>query len=196
MLIPFPASPVPAKVEWAIDQPGQANRGEFTGKRRVTLLSAAPRWYAKVTLPPIRGEERVLDWRAYVVDCDGIANHFRLIACERPQITGVAVTVKGGGQGGHSLVTQGWGAAGLKLRRGQFVTVDDQLLMVQAPVVADDAGVAIVQFKPYIRYVPADGAAIEVTRPYGVMSMSDPRNGWAADIGQSYAIGFDCEEAF
>lgn len=196
MLITMPASPVAASIDWDIDQPGQANRAEFTGKRRVTLLTAAPRWYAKVTLPPILGEARVLDWRAFVVDCDGIANSFRVVACERAQITGVAVSVKGAGQSGKSLVTKGWGAAGQKLRRGQMVTINDQLLMLQAPVVADANGEAVLTFKPYIRFIPADGAAVEVARPYAVMSMSDPKNGWKVGIGQNYAVSFDCEEAF
>jgi len=196
MLISMPAAPVAANIAWDIDQPGQANRGEFTGRRRATLLAQAPRWYAEVTLPPIIGEARVYDWRAFVVDCDGIANSFRVIACERPQITGVAVTVRGAGQFAHQLITQGWGAAGRKLRRGQFLTVNDQLLMLQADVIADGSGVAVLTFKPYLRFSPANGAAVEVTRPYAVMVMTDPRSGWKVGIGQNYAVTFKCEEAF
>ncbi len=196
MLIPFPASPVPAKIDWSIDQPGQANRSEVTGKRRVTLLTAAPRWYAKVTLPPIRGEAAILDWRAFIVDCDGIANSFRVVACERDQINLSSVVVKGAGQGGHELLTAGWGGAGVKLRRGHFITLGEQLLSVQAPIVANASGEAVIPLKPYIRVIPAAGAPIEVRRPYGIMSMSDPKNGWAVDIGQDYAVSFDCEESF
>ncbi len=197
MLIAMPASPAPRKIAWDIDQPAQVNRGEFTNRRRVTLLAAAPRLYAAVTLPPIVGEHRVLDWRAFVVDCDGVANRFRLIACERDQLAGSpAVVVDGGGQGGHMLATRGWGAAGLKLRRGQFVTVGEQLLTLMADVVADAAGKAVVRYKPYIRVTPADGAPIEVKRPYAVMAMSDPKNGWAVDVGQQYEVTFACEEAF
>lgn len=196
MLITFPAEPVPAKIDWSIDQPGQANRGEFTGRRRVTLLTAAPRMYAKVTLPEIRGEHRVLDWRAFVFDCDGIANRFRVVAVEGDQITGVDVSVDGAGQGAHTLMTKGWGGAGRKLRRGQFFTVGEQLLCLQADVVAGGDGRALLTFKPYLRLIPADGAPLEVRRPYAVMSMSDPRNGWAVDIGKKYDVAFDCEEAF
>jgi hypothetical protein len=197
MLINIPAEPVASDIEWTIDQPGQVNRGEWTGRRRVTLLPAAPRWFAKVTLPPITGESRVLDWRAFVVDCDGVANSFRVIACEGDQISGsLDVRVKGGGQGGHALATSGWGSAGLKVRRGQFVTLGDQLLMLNADVIADDSGNATLSVKPYIRIVPADKAPIEVKRPYAVMAMSDPKNGWKVGIGKKYAVSFDCEEAF
>lgn len=197
MLIPFPAAPVPATIDWNIDQPGQANRGEFTGKRRVTILSAAPRWYAQVTMPPILGEDRVLDWRAFVVDLDGIANSFRLVACERDQVgPGVAIVVDGSGQGGHQIATRGWVGAGQKLRRGQFLTVADQLLMLTAPLVADASGRGVATFKPYLRLPSVDGAAIEVRRPYAVMAMSDPKNGWKVGIGQNYGVSFQCEEAF
>jgi hypothetical protein len=197
MLIPFPAAPVPAEIQWEIDQPGQVNRGEFTGRRRVTILSAAPRWFAQVTMPPILGEERVLDWRAFVVDLEGVANSFRLIACERDQVLApIAVQVDGSSQGGLQLATRGWGTAGQKLRRGQFVTVGEQLLMLRAPVVADANGRAVLSIKPYLRLSPADGAPVEVRRPYAVMAMSDPRNGWRVGIGQNYGISFQCEEAF
>lgn len=197
MLIPFPAAPVPAQIDWQIEQPGQVNRGEFTGRRRVTILTTAPRWFATVTLPPILGEDRVLDWRAFVVDLDGVANRFRLVAVERDQLpASVVVSVDGSGQGGLQLATKGWGAPGLKLKRGQFVTVGEQLLMLRAPVVADAAGKAVLSIKPYLRLSPADGMPLEVRRPYAVMAMSEPRNGWSVGIGQNYAITFQCEEAF
>ncbi len=195
-LIPIPQSPVASGIEWELDQPGQRNESEFTGLSRVTYLPAAPRWYAKAKLPPIVGEANVLDWRAFVVDLDGIANSFRLVACERDQITGVAPVVDGAGQGGRQLVTRNWGAAGLKLKRGQFVTINDQLLMLMAPVVADANGFATISFKPYIRYSPAAGAAMEVRRPYALVSSVDTRNGWKVGIGQNYEIAFDVREAF
>jgi hypothetical protein len=196
MLISFPASPVPAEIQWDIDQPGQVNRGEFTGKRRATLLSAAPRLYAQVTLPPIIGEDRVLDWRAFVFECDGVANKFKVIACERDQVNEAGVVVDGAGQYGQTLTTRGWSTPGQRLKRGHFITVGEQLLVVRAPVIVDGAGRATISVKPYIRVQPGDGDAIEVRRPYAIMSMTDPKNGWKVGIGQNYAITFECEEAF
>lgn len=68
--------------------------------------------------------------------------------------------------------------------------------MLMADVVSDAAGVATIAFKPHLRFSPADGAPLEVRRPFAVMSMSDPRNGWKVGIGQNYGIAFDCEESF
>ena len=196
-LIAMPTAPIPSAIDWQIEQPAQANRGEFTGKRRVTLLTAAPRWFANVTLPPILGEAAVLAWRAFVVDCDGIANRFRVVACESDQVPdNPPIAVDGAGQGGLVLRTRGWASAGTKLKRGQFITVGEQLLMVQADVVAAADGKATIAVKPYLRFVPADGAAVEVKRPFAVMSMADPKNGWKVGLGQNYAVSFACEEAF
>lgn len=195
-LITLPASPAPAQVEWTLNQPTQVNRSLVTSRRRVTLLPAAPRWRAKVTLPPIQGEARVLAWRAFAIDCDGQANSFKLIACERDQISGIAPTIDGAGQAGRSLLTAGWGAAGVKLRRGQFVTIGEQLLGLMQDVEADADGKAEIHVKPYIRLVPANGAAIEAKRPYAVMSMASDDAGWIAGVGQQYTVSFECEESF
>ncbi|MBB4611602.1 hypothetical protein [Sphingomonas yabuuchiae] len=196
-LIVMPGQPVASNIDWTIDQPAQVNRGEFTGKRRVTLLTAAPRWYATVSLPPILGEDAALAWRAFVVDCDGIANRFKVIACERDQVAdNPVVVVDGSGQGGRMLRVRGWGSAGTKLRRGHFVTVNEQLLSVQADVVVGADGRASIAVKPYIRIATTDGAPVEVKRPYAVMAMSDPKNGWKVGIGQNYGVSFNCEEAF
>lgn len=196
MLIAMPTDPDAAEIDWTIDQPAQSNRAEFTGKRRVTLLTAAPRWHAKVTLPPIVGEDRVLDWRAFVVDCDGIANSFRLVACEGEQVAEAAVRIDAASPDPLTLKTAGWSSAGLKLKRGHFVTVADQLLMVRAPVIADGDGRATISVKAYLRSQPVVGAPAEVRKPYAVMCMSDPKNGWKVGIGRNYSVSFDCEEAF
>jgi hypothetical protein len=197
MLVTMPAKPIPADIDWSIDVPAQMNRSEFTGRRRTVLLSAAPRWYARVTLPPIRGEAAVLAWRAFVVDLEGIANKFRLVACERDQVeANIAVTVVGAGQGGRQLLTTGWPPSSVPLRRGQFFTSGEQLLMLMADVEADASGAALLRFKSHLRFSPANGAQLEVRRPYAVMAMSDPRNGWKVGIGQNYGVSFDCEEDF
>jgi len=196
MLIPMPAAPIAANIEWTLDQPGQVNRSEFTGRRKVTILAAAPRWSAKVTMPPILGEAAALTWRAFAVDLDGVANSFRLVIVEGPQLPGITPHVVGGGQFGHSLATGGWGAAGPKLKRGQFVTINDQPLMLTADIIADGAGNATISFKAYIRVSPVDGLQIEANEPYALVSMTDSKAGWTVGIGQKYAFTFDVEESF
>lgn len=196
MLVEMPPAPIPAEIQWAIDQPSQSNRSEITGRRRVTLLGAAPRWKAKVQMPTIVGERNIEAWRAFAVDLDGVANSFRLLAAKGDQILGVAPKVVGGGQAGFALQTTGWGDAGTKLRRGQFVTINDQLLMLMKPVIADDAGAALIEFKPYIRFAPLDQAKIEARRPYALMSSTSTENGWIDKLCDTHGFSIDCEESF
>ncbi|MFZ2996290.1 hypothetical protein [Sphingobium sp.] len=196
MIVDIPAQPVALEIQWRLRQPTQVNRSEFTGRRRVTILSAAPRWSAQVTMPPIQGEDNILPWRAFFVRLQGKAHSFRLIACERDQTSAGPITVKGGGQAGSSILTQGWGVAGEKLKAGHFATINDQLLQLTAPVVANGAGEATLSFGPYIRFNPANAAPVEVRRPYALMSLSDEEAGWIAGKGQAYTVNFACEESF
>jgi hypothetical protein len=194
--IPFPAYPVPAEIDWKLRQPTQVNRSEFTSRRRATILPIAPRWTAAVKLPTIQGERNVLPWRAFFALCEGQAYSFNLVAVENVQISGVTVRVNGSGQYGSTLITDGWGAAGTKLLAGQFATVNDQLLQLVAPVVANGAGQATLNFRAMLRLTPADNALIEVAKPYAVMALADDTNGWVVGKGQQYTVGFNCEEAF
>jgi hypothetical protein len=196
MIIAMPPAPVALQIQWRLRQPTQVNRSEFTGRRRTTILAAAPRWTAQVSMPPILGEEGVLPWRAFFARLQGQAHSFRLVACERVQFNSTAVTVKGAGQGGSTILTQGWGSAGEKLKAGHFATVADQLLQLTEPVVANSSGEAELTFLPYARLSPADAAPVEVRRPWALMSLTEDEAGWDVGKGQRYAISFACEESF
>jgi hypothetical protein len=195
-LITFPATPTPAEIAWSLRQPTQVNRSEWTGRRKATILAGAARWMAQVTLPPLLGEKAVMQWRAFLAQCQGQAHWFRLVAVENIQISGVTVLVNGAGQAGYSVATDGWGAAGTKMKAGQFATINDQLLQLAADVVANGSGQATLSFCSFLRIPTTDNAAIEVGKPYALMSMTEDTNGWTVGRGQQYAISFGCEEAF
>ncbi|PTQ13726.1 hypothetical protein CLG96_00120 [Sphingomonas oleivorans] len=194
-IIPFPNCPPVSGTRWQLNQPSQVNRSEWTGRRRVTILSEAPRWLCEVQPFDIVDDDAIWPWRAFLIDCQGKAHSFRLPAVRTPQISGITPRVNGGGQGGYSLVTDGWGASGTKLRRGQYVTINDQLLMLTADVVSA-SGAATISFKPWIRNIPADDALIVVDMPTALMSMADDAPGWDDSDFGLYQLGFACEESF
>jgi hypothetical protein len=195
-IVALPASPGLAEIVWTQAQPTQVNKSEFTSRRRVTILPAAPRWTASVRVVPILGEAAVRPWRSFFAKLQGQAGQFRLIAVEGPQITGVAVQVDGASQAGTTIATKGWGAAGLKLREGCLFTLDDQLITLTADVVADGTGKAILTSAVPVRISPANNAPVEVSLPYGLMSMVDDARPITAGKGQQYTIEFACEESF
>lgn len=182
-------------IEWTIDEPTQVNRSEITSYRKVTILAAKPRWYASVKLDDSLDEDLALPWRAFLLSTKGAANSFRLRRGLEPQRAGPQPLVSGGGQGGYTLLTKGWGAAGTQLRAGHFVTVQDQLLGLTSDVVVDGTGSALLRFGTYLRYIPPDNAPIEANWPTGLMSMPDGRRGWFEEQETS-DLSFSCEEAF
>jgi len=195
IIITPPASPVMASEAWTLDVPSQVNRSKITGRRRGILFPQAPRYYCTAALPPILGERNVFPWRAFIGALKGVANGFPLIAVENRQIAGIAPTILTGGATGYTCDSTGWGANGLKLRAGQFVTIANQLLMLQADVVSSGGNASLI-FERQLWLPTVAGDPITVDWPYAVMTSTDPKLGWAVDIGQDYTIKFSCEEAF
>ena len=195
VVIDLPASPVAAEIAWSLRQPSISSRSEWSGARRTTILPQAPRWTAKVKLPTITGEAKVLPWRAALARLQGRANAFRLIACERPQLREApSIVVNGAGQSGTSLSTRGW-PEGVYVLPGMFVTHRDRLHQI-VEVSATSGATRTLTLLPYLSAATVDGERVEVLRPYGLMSLLSDEAGWMVGVGQRYDIGFDCEEAF
>lgn len=196
MLIDMPATPVAAEIEWTLDLPSQANRPEFgRGRGRTNILAGGARWSAKVTMPDMLSEAAFRPWRSFLARVRGRANTFRVVAVENPQIDSFCqVVVDGAGQQGYALKTRGW-QPGLQLRDGMFVTVGDRLLVVAGNTyLADANGRMVITVDPLIPDGLADGAPVEVYRPYAVLQMADTRNGYTVGRGQMYAVSFQAEE--
>lgn len=195
-VLTMPRKPWIKSIEWTIDEPAQVNRSEFTGARRVQEYERSPRWSATVTLVTVLGEPAMKPFRAFLQRCKGPSKSFRLPATENPQIhaRGVVV-VDGAGQEGFTLATKGW-VPGAYLLEGDFLTIGNQLIGIDALVIADEDGKAEIPLLQYLRSSPANEAAVEVRDPYAVMSLLEPKNGWKVDPGQEYSAQFACEEAW
>jgi len=192
-IITLPAEPAPQRVVFDPDQPTLFNRS-WTGKRRGVILPQAHRWNFQAAWPRIRGAD-FYPWRAFLMQLRGAANSFRLVVDHKQRLTGITPRVNGAGQGGYSLVTDGWGDDGRKLEAGQFVTVNDQLLVLTAPVDAV-SGAATIQFEPYLRLSPADNALVIVDRPTALVALADGKRTWTIEPGQINAFALNLEEDF
>ena len=100
-----------------------------------------------------------------------------------------------GGQAGAQLVTRNWNANTLVLRRGDYITVNDQLLEVLEDVTSNAHGVAVVAVSPWLRMPPANGATIHYQQPYAVMRLMQDEH--MLDVRALFASGsLECREAF
>jgi hypothetical protein len=191
--IAFPDTPGIPDIQWTPPASTQVNRSIWAGKRRVTKLPFGGFWTARVTLAPIMGAAEFRQWRDFLMACEGAANNFRIVAVEEPQNSQITVKVNGGGQTGLSLVTDGWAGSGIALRKGELLTVNNQLISVAADVNIS-GGAATISLRRRLRSSPADNADVEVRLPWALMAMPQDELPYSVTKGQIYGVSFACEE--
>ena len=105
--------------------------------------------------------------------------------------------VKGAGQTGSSLLTDGWtpSQTGILLA-GDYFQYEYELKMMTADANSDSGGNATLNFTPPIRVSPADNATIITTKPSCVMMLKNGNQSrWQAMPTPIYAMSIACEEA-
>lgn len=197
-VIDMPSSTRIASIAWTMDRPAQVNRSQWNGKDQVIADPWHTRYSAEVELAPIVGEVNVLAMRSFLARLKGRVNTFRLVAVENPQIAiGFTPTVNGAhGVGVTTVLATGLPPDTSVLSDGQFVTIGDQLLMLNAPVVTDGGGTANLQLHRPLRALAPNGAAIEARLPTALMALASAESGWSVGPGQLYGVRFAAEERY
>lgn len=171
--ITLPLTPRPNGMAWKLIQPSQVNTSEWTGARQV-LPSNRGWWECQYSMPVISGTTNVLAWRSFFAQARGAANDFQVpvdvVAQSKLPNT---VLVRGAGQTGRSIITDGWPASSTVMKAGQFITIENQLVQLTANATSDGSGIATLTFEPAIRAAPADNAPVEYRNPYCLMYMTE-----------------------
>lgn len=112
---------------------------------------------------------------------------------------GVALP-SGASQAGNTLSLKGLPASttGLLMAGDQVEVITSrgsELKIVTAALNSDAAGLGLLSFSPRLRGVPADNAAVIVSRPMGRFVYSGSGMEWSNDPGVFSAASFDFEEA-
>jgi hypothetical protein len=187
-IITLPAAAKIRRIEWTLDRPAQVNRSDWTKRQQVVQQPGPSLWSAVVDLVTKVSEDAALEVEAFLVDLEGPINTFRLEAVENAQApVGFAPVVNGGGQSGRTLNFRA-GTAGQEFKRGHKFTVNEQMLMLMAPLTVGGGGTGTFSFKPSLRVSPADGTAIECRRPTVMMRLAGSQIGWSVDPGQVYQM--------
>jgi hypothetical protein len=185
-LITLPDQARIKNVEWTLDRPAQVNRSDWTKRRQVVLQPGPSMWSATCDLVVRIGEPAMLEVEAFLVDLEGQVNSFQLPIADSPQLPAPqSVVVDGAGQSGRFLALRG-GVHGQSLLRGHKITVNDQTVMLMAPLTFDATGKATATFKPSLRNSPADGDPVEVVKPYVLLSLTTSQVGWTVAPGRLY----------
>lgn len=199
----LPGTPAIRRSRWGNTANNTVFRSPLDQAAQVLELPGA-KWVATYTLPPM-GRAQAAAWQAFLLQLRGRAKRFYGFDpdARSPRGSGVgAPVVKGAGQTGTSLLTDGWAASQTVLKVGDYFAYDvtsgagRQLHMVVADATTDGSGEVTLSFEPPIRTSPADNEALILTDASCAMMLSDPSVGWDADEISLYGIEFDAEEAF
>lgn len=192
----FP-SVTPSSVKWGIRGNALTFRSPFSGVTQ-TLSRPGALWSASVTFNNLEGADRAVV-TSFLASLEGGRHRFTMQNYAAPQrgiLTGTPL-VKGGGQTGNTLVTDGWtnSQTGI-IKAGDFFAVNGELKMCTAD--ADSGattGPATITFTPALRTAPADNAVITVSAPAGTFMLDTNSVTWDDRPGVLTSVSFSCIEA-
>lgn len=170
-IVPYPDPHRHQSVDLQPFAAAQTNRSELTGARQTVDLGYSW-WQASVAVAPM-----ILDharaWRVFFGRVRGATHSFRVPVIGDDQHSGT-FTVRAQGVGsGYSLITDGWPASSTPLLAGQYVTVGDQLMVLDEDVIANASGVATLRFHSPLRRVVADNTLVQTKRPWLLAYLSE-----------------------
>ena len=166
MTVPLPAHSVLRAVP-SLQVAAAASQSPFTGTQQVQFWGGEW-WTFEIELKANRGQQaRALG--AFLVQLRGIVGTFLLDVPQRALGAIGTPLVKGAGQSGGSLLTDGWALSQTCMQAGDFFSIgagaNTRLYQLTADVVSNGAGDATLQFVPNLRAAPADNTALTITAP-------------------------------
>jgi len=106
--------------------------------------------------------------------------------------------VKGAGQQGRTLLTDGWAASQPKLLMpGDYFGIGQQLFVITEQISSDGNGNATLIFEAPIRSTFPDNSAITINKPTCVMALAtDEQDKFLFEERNKTSISIDCLEMF
>jgi hypothetical protein len=186
-----------------------SNRSIVLRKRSVVAVGVSPfglipqvqvsggqQWAGTFTLPPMQ-RATAEPWLAALISLNGQEGSFLAgdTANTAPRGVGTGTPlVKGAGQTGYDLVTDGWTTSqtGI-LKAGDWLQLgtgtSSRLYKVMADANSNGSGEATLTLWPKLRSSPADNAAIVVNSPKGRFMLGEEFD-WSIDEAKVYGLSF------
>lgn len=173
----------------------------FTGQQQV-YKHPGQWWEMEVSMPPMRRADAEAV-AAFLIKLNGSYGTFLLGDPANTTPRGIGTgspLVKGAGQTGDTLLTDGWtaGVTGI-LRAGDWIQLGAastaRLHKVLDDVNSDGGGNATLTIWPDLRSSPADNAVITVNSAQGRWRLASNDTGYSIETGRLYGITFACVEA-
>lgn len=158
------------------------------------------RWRASFGWQNLNGADARMV-KAWINSLSGRAGRFYLYDFSHPTPSGSASgapLVKGAGQSGRTLITDGWTANQSNLLLpGDYFSVGSQLLVITAAASSSASGEATLTFEAPLRSSPADNTAIVINKPCCIMMLADDeQDNFPYDEPGRTSVSFNCMEVF
>jgi hypothetical protein len=178
-ILTFPTIRGPAGASYRLRGNTQTHRSPLDGTAQ-TLEMPGSVWELSVRWDTLHSDDaRVLG--AFLAELRGAAGRFTYSPAAwqpRRSTGGGTPLIKGAGQSGTTLLTDGWSVSVNVMRKGDWLSYVDssgrtRLHMMTADVSSNGSGEASLVITPPIRRAGADNAAVEVVAPAGVFRLPD-----------------------
>lgn len=175
-----------------------ASKSSFSYVTQVQRFSGQI-WFAEVSLP-IMNREQIEDWSAFILKLNGKEGTFLLSDPSKATPRGLATgtpLVKGAGQTGNSLITDGWTAGQTNiLKTGDLIGIGQRMYTVLSNVNSNGSGEATFDIWPRLRSSPADNAPITTSNCSTIFRLSSNSNSvYSVNADKNYGLSFSAEEA-
>lgn len=195
-IIPYPS---PAKhmgepqLRPMVPAPGHAS--EFTGARQV--IDPGYSWWAATVTTATMTAEDARRWRLFFGRARGPVNSFRVPVVGDDQHGGSFTIRARGAASGYAMQSDGWPVSQTILLAGDYVTVGDQLMMLDDDVTSDASGIAPLAFHSSLRGTVPDNTVIATKRPHLLAYLPDDSPALGLGLARLQAgFSFDVREAY
>lgn len=199
--ISLPSTPGPRTLEWTPVAAVARLASPFTFQQQIQAHQGQL-WRVRITLPPMAADTAE-EWIAALLSLNGMQGSFLFGDSVRKTPRGVATgtpLVKGAGQSGQTLVTDGWSNSitGI-LKRGDWIQLGSGASQRAYKVLADansnGSGEATFDIWPRLRESPADNAPLTIANTKMCMRLADNVMDYSVSVAKHYGFEIDAIEA-
>ncbi|EKT55510.1 phage protein [Providencia sneebia DSM 19967] len=176
MIIEWPETVVPANMNWQLVSNSKTFTSPFTGSSQ-TVRFPGSRWRCTLTFSNLT-ELLSRELEVLVASLDGESGRVKISNWIRPGLKDKgSPIVSAPNQTGRSLQTKGWISNSIVLRKGDYLTIGNELKMSTENVISDSNGNALITLSPILRTSPAVNEKIETVKPFGIFKLTSNDQG-------------------
>ncbi|PAV01448.1 hypothetical protein CBG25_16650 [Arsenophonus sp. ENCA] len=175
-IIEWPENIVPSAMNWQLVSNSKTFTSTFTGSVQ-TVRFPGSRWRCSLTFNNLT-ENKSRELEALTAELDGESGRIKIYNWIRKGLTerGKPV-VSVANQTGRILQTKDWKVSSVVMRKGDYLTVNNELKMVTNNVTSDAKGNAAIPISPMLRYAPKINDNIETDSPFGIFKFTSNDQG-------------------